>query len=88
MAGKRPITGPVIRDTGAEDMSVTAELGKRWKYLQDGAELGAMLCEAARAGNLEHLGGAVHTLSRSQLEAACMALVLVQTQGVSLDPDA
>ena len=89
MPGKRPTTGPVIReDIGDSDMSETATLGRRWKYLQDGAELGGLLCDASRQGSLEDVAGALRTMSRNQLEAACMALVVVHTSGTSLDSDA
>lgn len=69
-------------------MSVSTDLHRRWKYLQDGAELGGLLVGTARQGSLEDVAGALRTMSRNQLEAACMALVVVHSEGTSLDPDA
>jgi hypothetical protein len=69
-------------------MTVSTDLGRRWQYLQDGAELGGLLCATSRQGSLEDVAGALRTMSRNQLEAACMAMVLVHTEGASLvSPD-
>lgn len=68
-------------------MSTTTDLQTRWQYLRDGAQLGGLLVGTARQGSLEDVAGALRTMSRDQLEAACMALVLVHPEGVELVPD-
>lgn len=88
MAGKRPL-GPVFRphDEG-DDMGNTAELHRRWEYLQDGATIGAMLTHLARTDDMPALAAALGNLDREQLEAACFAMVLVHAEQAPLvDPD-
>jgi hypothetical protein len=89
MPGKRP-PGPVYRnnddDTG-DEMPTSADLQARWKYLQDGAELGGGLVKLARIGTMEQLGAALQTMTREQVEAACFAMVLVHAEGAPLVED-
>lgn len=58
----------------------TSDIQARWEYLAAGAQLGANLSAVAREQSLEHLGAAVALLTRDQLEAAVMALVLLAAQ--------
>lgn len=58
----------------------TADLQERWEYLAAGAQLAANLATCAREQTLEHLGAAVALLTRDQLEATVMALVVLQAQ--------
>lgn len=68
-------------------MSETIDLPTRFRYLLDGAQIGAMLAHAARHGTMENLAVAVQTLDREQLEAAAFALVLVHVEGVPIDDE-
>jgi hypothetical protein len=84
--------GPVFRnyddDEGA-DMANTAELQRRWAYLQDGATLGAMLTTLARQEDMPALAAALGNLDREQLEAACFAMALIHAEGAPMvDGDA
>lgn len=66
----------------------TDHLHARWKYLQDGAALGAMLTDLARTGTMPDLATALATLDREQLEAATFAMVLIHAEGAPMvDPD-
>lgn len=56
-------------------------LQTRFEFLAAGAELAAHLTLAARERSVEGLGTAVVTLTRDQLEAACMAFALLAATG-------
>ena len=91
MTPKRP-PGPVFRpnddDTTGDDMpTATTELRRRWKYLQDGAALGAMLTHTAREGSLEDVAAAMRAMDRDQLEAAAMAMVVIHAETTTPNPD-
>ena len=65
----------------------TDYLTTRWRELQEGAALGAMLTHAARRGGMDDVAAAVHALDRKQLEAATFAMVLIHAGGAPLvDP--
>lgn len=61
-------------------MTSNADLQARWEYLTAGAQIAANLTKCAREQSLENLGAAVAILTRDQLEATTMALVLFATQ--------
>lgn len=52
----------------------------RFEYLAAGASLAANLTTCAREQDIDALGRAVVLLTRDQLEATVMALVLLQAQ--------
>lgn len=58
----------------------TADLQTQFEYLAAGAQLAANLTTCAREQTLEHLGAAVSLLTRDQLEASVMALVILAAQ--------
>jgi hypothetical protein len=60
--------------------TTTPDVQARWEYLAAGAQLAANLSTVAREKSLEDLGAAVALLTRDQLEASVMALVLLAAQ--------
>ena len=69
------------------DVDSRRDLETRWAYLTDGAALAAMLCHAAREGELTDLARAIKALDEEQLECAAFALVLLHVEGApALDP--
>jgi len=61
-------------------MTSTADIQTRFEYLAAGAQLAANLTTCAREQSLEHLGAAVQLLTRDQLEATVMAMVVLAAQ--------
>lgn len=65
--------------------TATPDIQARWEYLAAGAALAANLTTCAREQTLEHLGAAVALMTRDQLEATTMALVLLAAQSAPDD---
>ena len=61
------------------------DLYRRWERLQDGAAIGSTLVHVAHEGSMQDLDEALHALSRSHLEAACLALALLRAQNATPD---
>jgi hypothetical protein len=68
-------------------VSDTSTLGTRWRAIQDGSSLGAMLTHVAKIGTMDDLNSVIASLDRSQLEAACFAMVLVHAEGAPLSDE-
>jgi hypothetical protein len=66
-------------------MASSADIQTRFEYLAAGAQLAANLTTCAREQTLENLGAAVALMTRDQLEATVMALVLLAEQGAPDD---